>query len=62
MPNRAVRLDDEEQAALRQIREATATPYDTYKELDCGPGGNGIAPSTDTREGVTGALRKKLQR
>jgi hypothetical protein len=84
MATRTVRLDDEAEAALRQIREttglpitealkrglrsllndvrseATRTPYDVYKELDCGPGGYAIAPSTETRRGVNDALRKKL--
>jgi hypothetical protein len=83
---RTVRLDDEAEAALRQIREATGlpisealkqglqslrqrvreesgrTPYDIYKQLDLGPGGYSVAPSTDTRRGVVAALRKKLHR
>ncbi len=86
MATRTVRLDDEAEAALRQIRETTGlpisealkrglrslledvngkvnrTPYDVYSELDCGTGGYAIAPSTETRRGVTGALRKKLNR
>jgi len=83
---RTVRLDDEAEAALRQIREATGlpisealkrglrslqervrdepirTPFEIYKELDLGPGGYAIAPSTAVRRGVTRALRKKLGR
>jgi hypothetical protein len=43
-------------------RDATRTPYDVYRELDLGPGGSAIAPSTETRRGVTKALRKKLHR
>ena len=86
MATRTVRLDDEAEAALRQIREATGlpisealkqglqslrqrvreesgrTPYDIYKQLDLGPGGYSVAPSTDTRRGVVAALRKKLHR
>jgi hypothetical protein len=92
MASRTVRLDDEAEAALRQIREttglpisealkrglrsllgdvrseATRTPYDIYcsifndSELDGGRGGYAIAPSTETRRGVTDALRKKLNR
>ena len=86
MATRTVRLDDEAEAALRQIRDATGlpisealkrglrslqqrvqreaqrTPYDVYRELDLGPGGDAIAPSTETRRGVTEALRKKLRR
>jgi len=38
------------------------TPYDIYKELDLGPGGYAIAPSTQTRRGVQEAIRKKLRR
>ena len=86
MATRTVRLDDEEEAALRQIREATGvpisealkrglrslgerikreaqrTPYDIYRELDHGPGGSAIAPSTDTRRAVRAAIKKKLGR
>ena len=86
MATRTVRLDDEAEAALRQIRQATGlpisealkrglrslqhrveqesgrTPYDIYRELDLGPGGYAIAPSTDTRRGVVEVLRKKLHR
>ena len=86
MALRTVRLDDEAEATLRQIREATGLPisealkqglrslqqqvreasgqrpYDLYDRLDLGPGGYAIAPSTDTRRGVTAALRKKLQK
>ena len=86
MATRTVRLDDEAEAALRQIREATGlpisealkqglqslrhrvreqsarTPYDIYQQLDLGPGGYSVAPSTETRRGVVAALRKKLHR
>ena len=43
-------------------REAGRTPYDVYQELDLGPGGYAVAPSTDTRRGVRLALKKKLRR
>jgi hypothetical protein len=83
---RTVRLDDEAEATLRQIREATGlpisealkrglrslqervnhaatrTPYDIYQQLDLGPGGYAIAPSTSTRRGVVLAIRRKLKR
>jgi hypothetical protein len=86
MATRTVRLDDEAEAVLRQIRkttglpitealkrglhsllddvrsEANRTPYDIFSELDCGPGGYAIAPSTETQQGVNCALRKKLHR
>ena len=86
MATRTVRLDDEAEAALRRIREATGlpisealkrglrslderishdaerTPYDLYRQLDHGPGGSAIAPSTDTRRAVRTAIRKKLGR
>ena len=42
--------------------EAARTPYDVYRQLDLGPGGYAIAPSSDTRRGVAEALRKKLHR
>ena len=86
MATRTVRLDDEAEAALQQIRkvtglpisealkqglrslrqrvveEAERTPYDVYQQLDLGPGGYAVAPSTDTRRGVGDALRRKLRR
>ena len=86
MAIRTVRLDDEAEATLRQIREATGLPisealkqglrsleqqvrnasgqraYDVYERLDLGPGGYASAPSTETRRGVTAALRKKLRK
>ena len=37
-------------------------PYDIYQELDLGPGGYAIAPSTQTRRGVQEALSRKLKR
>jgi hypothetical protein len=86
MATRTVRLDEEAEAALRNIRDATGlpisealkrglraleervshqadrTPYDIYRELDHGPGGSAIGPSTDTRRAVRAAIRKKLGR
>jgi 8-oxo-dGTP pyrophosphatase MutT (NUDIX family) len=86
MAIRTVRLDDEAEAVLREIREATGlpisealkrglrslrqhveqesgrTPYDIYQELDLGPGGYAVAPSTETRRGVRKVLRKKFHR
>lgn len=86
MATRTVRLDDEAEAALRQIREVTGlpisealkrglrslhqrveqesqrTPYDIYRDLDRGPGGSAIAPSTETRRAVRAAIKKKLGR
>ena len=37
-------------------------PYDIYRELDLGPGGYAVAPSTDTRRGVQEAIKRKLGR
>lgn len=37
-------------------------PYEIYQELDLGPGGYAIAPSTQTRRGVQDAIRRKLKR
>ena len=86
MATRTVRLDEEAEAALQQVREATGlpisealkrglrslqaqvkhdmkrTPYAIYHELDLGQGGYAVAPSTETRRGVTEALKKKLHR
>ena len=38
------------------------TAYEIYEELDLGPGGYAIAPSTETRRGVQQAIRRKLNR
>ena len=86
MATRTVRLDDEAEAALQEIREATGlpisealkrglrslqdrvrdettrTPFEIFQELDLGPGGYATAPSTDVRQGVRRAIRKKLHR
>jgi hypothetical protein len=86
MATRTVRLDEEAEEALREVREATGlpisealkrglralqehvkheasrTPYDIYAELDLGPGGYAIAPSTESRRGVRQAIKKKLHR
>ena len=86
MATRTVRLDQEAEAALQQIREATGLPisealkrglrslqervrhetnrtaYAVYEELDLGPGGYAVAPSTASRRGVARAIRKKLHR
>lgn len=43
-------------------QQASQSPYDIYAKLDLGPGGYAIAPSTDTRQGVREAIRKKLGR
>lgn len=52
---------------LRSLREevrrkTSRTPYDVYRELDHGPGGSAIAPSTDTKRAVRAAIKKKLGR
>jgi hypothetical protein len=36
--------------------------YEIYEELDLGPGGYAISPSTETRRGVQEAIRRKLKR
>lgn len=40
-------------------QSASPLPFEIYRELDLGPGGYAIAPSTDVRRGVREALRKK---
>lgn len=86
MATRTVRLDDEAEAALEEIRAATGlpisealkrglralqdhvrqetirTPFTIFRELDLGPGGHAIAPSTDVRRGVRRAVARKLHR
>jgi hypothetical protein len=38
-------------------QQAPRPPYEIYRELDLGPGGDAIAPSTETRRGVQQAIR-----
>jgi hypothetical protein len=42
----------------RVQHESRRTAYDVYQELDLGPGGYAIAPSTQSRRGVAAALRQ----
>ena len=44
------------------IQYTQRAPYDIYRQLDLGPGGYAISPSTQTRRGVQEALKKKLRR
>jgi hypothetical protein len=43
-------------------QKAQRVPYNIYAELDLGPGGYAIAPSTNTRHGVQEAIKRKLGR
>ena len=50
-------------AFRERLAQGTGRPaYEIYEELDLGPGGYAIAPSTETRRGVQEALRRKLGR
>jgi hypothetical protein len=40
-------------------QQAPPAPYDIYAELDLGPGGYAVAPSTETRRGVQEAIKRK---
>ena len=50
--------------ALRDqlAEQGSSAPYEIYRDLDLGPGGYAIAPSTETRRGVQEAIRRKLGR
>lgn len=50
--------------ALRErlAEQPQRSAYEIYQELDLGPGGYSIAPSTQTRRGVQDAIRRKLNR
>lgn len=41
----------------RQPRKVNA--YDVFRQLDLGPGGYALAPSTETRRGVQEVLRRR---
>jgi hypothetical protein len=50
-------------ALKEKVRDASERrPFDLYARLDLGPGGYANAPSTETRRGVTAALRRKLRK
>jgi hypothetical protein len=50
------------QALRRDVaRQAKQRPWDIYLDLDLGPGGYAIAPSTQVRHGVRAAIRQKLR-
>jgi hypothetical protein len=47
----------------QRVRDETKrTPFDVYRELDLGPGGYAVEPSTRTRRAVRRVIRKKLGR
>jgi hypothetical protein len=47
--------------ALRDKRQvATVRACDAYQQLDLGPGGYALAPSTETRRGIQEALRRRM--
>jgi hypothetical protein len=87
MATRTVRLDEETEKVLDEVRAATGlpiseafkaglrslqhqlkdgeparSPYDIYRELDLGPGGYAIGPSTDSGAAVRNLLKKKRAR
>lgn len=87
MATRTVRLDEEAEQVLDEVRAATGLPisealkaglrslrhelknseparaaYDIYRELNLGPGGYAIGPSTDTRAALRNLLKKKRAR
>jgi hypothetical protein len=87
MATRTVRLDEETEKVLDEVRAATGlpiseafkaglrslqhqlkdsaparSPYDIYRELDLGPGGYAIGPSTDSGATVRNLLKKKRVR
>ena len=44
------------------LRDETAsTPFDIYRRLDLGPGGNALGPARDAKPAVVEALRYKQQ-
>jgi hypothetical protein len=49
--------------ALRDQRSGgAAKAFAIYRELDLGPGGYALAPSTETRRGVEDVLRRRQRR
>jgi hypothetical protein len=51
------------QALREQMEhEESSAPFEVYRRLDLGPGGDAIADSTQVRQGVREAVEKKLGR
>ena len=46
----------------RLAEQPKRSAFEIYEELDLGPGGYSIAPSTAAREGVRDVIRRKLKR
>ena len=46
----------------RLAEQPKRSAFEIYEELDLGPGGYSVAPSTQTRQGVQDAIRRKLSR
>jgi hypothetical protein len=42
-----------------QQQEKAPRAFDVYRQLDLGPGGYALAPSTETRRGVRQVLRRQ---
>ena len=86
MAIRTVRLDEEAEAALEEVRTATGlpisealkrglhtlrdqvrhgasrAPYDIYRDLDLGEGGDAAGPSSAVRKSVRQVIRRTLRR
>ena len=52
-------LEKERPAESHPLRREDLDPSEVYEKLDIGPGGYALAPSTETRLGVQGILRRK---
>ena len=55
------------QKGLRILRDRLSEPvspsaWEIYQQLDLGPGGYAVAPSTDSRRGAQEAIRRKHSR
>lgn len=45
----------------RLAEQPKRSAFEIYQGLDLGPGGYSVAPSTETRQGVQDAIRRKLK-
>ena len=47
---------------IEALKEATETPYDIYRRIDLGEGGDAVAPASEAKSAVADAIKRKHSR